>query len=400
MIPINLPQNSSPRQSPLIVGLSGGVDSSTLLHLIRSQYPSIPTLCVHVNHELQDAAAAFSHEALLQSVRNHCPYLVMTRTQAFDSYQSLSRGDSFNFQVIAQSLFQYIRSLNLPSSWIALEQDLVNPLLNPSEDQFHRLKQLAQDFKKNPAFQWHSQSIEAQARAARYWILQSLSILYEAQGIAIAHHANDHQETRLIAYLRGQGVQSLLGLEPQSEAPGMTPILRPLLSYSKSQILEYAQTQQLTWIEDPTNQDPQFRRNDLRLHLIPSIEQSFPQFGTQSRSLEQELRTLLSLRQEILDQDLKSIPINLSRLQHSLHQREGHPPQWDQNKTTGALCSELRSHHASWQNLSELRKHLLLDQWLRKLQVPPSSLDKHALCTRIEEYFFRLSHPSTFKLKR
>ena len=54
-----------------------------------------------------------------------------------------------------------------------------------------------------------------------------------------------------------------------SEAPYLW---RPLLSYSRAQLADYAQQHQLTWQEDPSNQQLHWRRNVVRHQLLPAIE--------------------------------------------------------------------------------------------------------------------------------
>jgi tRNA(Ile)-lysidine synthase len=52
--------------------------------------------------------------------------------------------------------------------------------------------------------------------------------------------------------------------------------LRPLLDFSREQILNYASTHQLSWVEDPSNQSDQYDRNYLRHHVLPLLQQRWP----------------------------------------------------------------------------------------------------------------------------
>jgi tRNA(Ile)-lysidine synthase TilS/MesJ len=48
-------------------------------------------------------------------------------------------------------------------------------------------------------------------------------------------------------------------------------VIRPWLATRKSQLIEYAQTHQIAWLEDPSNQDVEFAaRNRIRHDILPA----------------------------------------------------------------------------------------------------------------------------------
>jgi tRNA(Ile)-lysidine synthase len=109
---------------------------------------------------------------------------------------------------------------------------------------------------------------EQAAREARYRFLTDLRQGVDAQWILTAHHADDQAETVLFRIFRGTGIRGLAGI-PVRREPG---ILRPLLPFWKSQILDYAGEVGLEPRIDPTNRDPSFARNRIRHDVIPSLE--------------------------------------------------------------------------------------------------------------------------------
>ncbi|MCW5589874.1 MAG: tRNA lysidine(34) synthetase TilS [Legionellales bacterium] len=119
-----------------------------------------------------------------------------------------------------------------------------------------------------------SQGLEAAARAIRRRALQTFLTADEA--ICFAHHANDQAETLLLQLLRGGGVSGLAGM-PRIQNFGDALLWRPLLPYTREMIIAYAHSQQLSWIEDPTNQHPEFDRNYLRHQVMPLLQQRWPQ---------------------------------------------------------------------------------------------------------------------------
>ena len=104
---------------------------------------------------------------------------------------------------------------------------------------------------------------ELAAREARYEFLFGLAKKYGAV-IATAHHGDDLAETIAINLTRGTGWRGLAVLNRQG-------IYRPLLPYSKADLYGYAMKNRLEWVEDKTNRDQRYLRNQLRARLRPHI---------------------------------------------------------------------------------------------------------------------------------
>ena len=104
-------------------------------------------------------------------------------------------------------------------------------------------------------------SSEAAARDARYAAFSHFLEIGDV--LLLAHHANDQAETVLFRLLRGSGLNGLSGM-PCSRMLGNNYIVRPLLSIPRFELEVWADTQQLNWIEDPSNQSALYDRNFLR----------------------------------------------------------------------------------------------------------------------------------------
>ncbi len=117
------------------------------------------------------------------------------------------------------------------------------------------------------------ESIELAARNARYYEFEQL--LGPEDVMLFAHHADDQVETFLQQALRGAGVQGLGGI-PESRKLGKGFLLRPLLDISRNELNQYADSNNLQWIEDPTNSQNDFDRNLLRNDIIPLLEKRWP----------------------------------------------------------------------------------------------------------------------------
>lgn len=106
---------------------------------------------------------------------------------------------------------------------------------------------------------------EEQARNARYAFLHEIKNKYDAPQIVTAHHSDDIVETIIINLTRGTGWRGLSSLRSTEH------ILRPLLDFTKADILDYAKTHKLEWVEDSTNQDLKYLRNEIRHKIVTKM---------------------------------------------------------------------------------------------------------------------------------
>lgn len=112
---------------------------------------------------------------------------------------------------------------------------------------------------------------EAQARSLRYAFLRDAARQANAASIVTAHHADDQAETILFRLLRGTGTRGLMGI-PRRRGE----VVRPLLPFGRGEIQQYAALHGLRWRDDPTNSDPKYARNRIRLQLLPALESLAP----------------------------------------------------------------------------------------------------------------------------
>ena len=134
------------------------------------------------------------------------------------------------------------------------------------------------------------ESWEAYARRHRYHFLENEASAQGFSFIATAHHANDQAETVLMRMMDGAGVRGMGGIHRRRGR-----IVRPLLPFTKEQILTYAREQELSWREDQSNSDTRFRRNRIRHEVLPPILKSDPDFIETASRLADEMRSLENL---------------------------------------------------------------------------------------------------------
>lgn len=111
------------------------------------------------------------------------------------------------------------------------------------------------------------------ARKLRYDWFNEISSENQCDYIATAHHADDNLETFIINLSRGSGLDGLLGI-PQKNGK----IIRPMLLFSREEILEFAKQNSIHWREDSSNQTEKYIRNKIRHTIIPVLKEIHPTF--------------------------------------------------------------------------------------------------------------------------
>lgn len=119
------------------------------------------------------------------------------------------------------------------------------------------------------------ESIEMAARRLRYAWFERLLAETGCDAVAVGHHQEDNAETILLNLVRGTGLQGLMGMQMWSEKQGF-PIYRPLLTWTKAEILQYLQSNNQPFVTDSTNADTHYRRNSIRHEVMPLLQQMNP----------------------------------------------------------------------------------------------------------------------------
>lgn len=228
-----------PAQAKVCVALSGGLDSTVLLHLL-CQVPALKNRlsACYVHHGLHAAASDW---------QAHCQ--------------------------------QMCTALNVPFNAVKIK--IPN---HPKE------------------------GLEAAARALRYQALVE-NLTSEHAVLVSAHHQKDQAETILLNLVRGSGVKGLSGMAAQrSLHMGERTVLlyRPILNAPIEALQAYAQQHALTWVEDPSNQSPVFRRNFIRHAVLPVLKQAWPSvertLARSGQNLQESVQLLDRLAKMDLDQ--------------------------------------------------------------------------------------------------
>ena len=160
--------------------------------------------------------------------------------------------------------------------------------------------------------------LEETAREVRYAFFADLM---KEKGIPLlltAHHADDHLETLLFRIARGTGLSGLCGIAPiRPFATGH--LVRPLLGFSKADILTYCQEQYLDFVTDSTNSDTTYARNRIRAEVLPTMQSLYADASYRAVRMSADLCEdedfLCEMATAFVEQNSKSSGINVKALQ-------------------------------------------------------------------------------------
>ncbi|MEZ8003086.1 MAG: tRNA lysidine(34) synthetase TilS [Patiriisocius sp.] len=110
-------------------------------------------------------------------------------------------------------------------------------------------------------------STQVAARELRYQWFYTTATANGYDRIATGHHADDDLETFFINLSRVTGLRGLTGIASNTEQ-----LIRPLLPFSRAQIMQFAKKEGLFWREDSSNSTRDYLRNKLRLDVIPAFK--------------------------------------------------------------------------------------------------------------------------------
>ena len=204
-------KNNHDQAAPLILGLSGGPDSMALFYILK---------------KLQKDYAFY----LVSAHVNHM----------FRGAEADQEEETLKLMAIAED--EILETLRIDVTKIAQEEKL------SKQDAGHRVRR-------------------------DYFI--KLAKKYGGKYIALAHHGDDRVESFFIHLFHGSGAQGLSALPILGDYHEDLQVLRPLMNFSKDQILEFCHKENIAYFTDLSNQEPHYKRNKIRLELIPLLEREY-----------------------------------------------------------------------------------------------------------------------------
>lgn len=168
----------------------------------------------------------------------------------------------------------------------------------------------------------HKVSTQMAARELRYaWFYEILKD-FKYEHLLTAHHRDDDLETFFINLSRGTGLNGLTGIPKKNNK-----IVRPLLNFSKEEILKYAEVNKLKWREDSSNQKTDYLRNKLRLEVLPKFKETNESLLKNFQKTQQNLLASQNLLEDymaliyklVVTEGQNSYKINIPKLRELPH---------------------------------------------------------------------------------
>ena len=167
------------------------------------------------------------------------------------------------------------------------------------------------------------ESTQIAARNLRYTWFENLIIENDFNYVLTAHHADDNLETFLINLTRGSGLDGFTGIP---EINGN--IVRPLLSFSREEILKFAEEHKITWREDLSNASTKYIRNKIRHKILPVLKEINPSLlETFSKTIEnlQESKQIIEDRIEEVSKEIRTKEIAIVKFNIAAIQQLSNP---------------------------------------------------------------------------
>lgn len=137
---------------------------------------------------------------------------------------------------------------------------------------------------------WQENNFENEARKKRYKFYEEILNKYHTKYLFLAHHGDDLIETILMKISRGSNIEGYLGIKEVSYNHKYY-IIRPLLYYTKEDIIKYNQDHNIKYYIDNTNTDTNYTRNRYRKNILPLLKKEdkdiHKKFLTYSKTLEE-----------------------------------------------------------------------------------------------------------------
>jgi len=128
-------------------------------------------------------------------------------------------------------------------------------------------------------------SVEMAARELRYRFFDHLCDALSMDTVCVAHHRDDNAETILLNLIRGTGIRGLTGMSPRAGR-----IARPFLCTTREEIIQYLKDLHQDYVTDSTNLETEFKRNKVRLQILPLMRSMNPSLTESLNKMAEHLK--------------------------------------------------------------------------------------------------------------
>ncbi|MCI2228743.1 tRNA lysidine(34) synthetase TilS [Polaribacter sp. MSW13] len=160
-------------------------------------------------------------------------------------------------------------------------------------------------FKTEKHAKENKQSIQIAARNLRYNWFKEILENHNFDYVVTGHNTNDNLETFIINLTRETGLEGLTGIPSVNGK-----IARPLLAFSRNDILMYAIKNNVTWREDKSNANIKYIRNKVRHKILPILEEINPNILNSFKNTLEHLNESQSFINEKVSKNAEKIVVD------------------------------------------------------------------------------------------
>jgi tRNA(Ile)-lysidine synthase len=165
-------------------------------------------------------------------------------------------------------------------------------LREESDEEYEFVKKFSEDhnllFEGIKLGEYNTNSIENEARTKRYNFYEEVLKKYKSKYLLLAHHGDDLVETILMRLTRGSTIDGYSGFNKISKRDNYS-IYRPLIFYTKDDIMEYLEEKHIDYRIDKSNFNKKFTRNRYRLDILPVLKKENKNIHKKYLSFSEEL---------------------------------------------------------------------------------------------------------------
>ena len=120
--------------------------------------------------------------------------------------------------------------------------------------------------------EYKENNFENEARKIRYKYYEEILKKYNSNKLFLAHHGDDLIETVLMKIERVSNIEGYAGIKKVSKLKNYD-IIRPLLPYTKEDIINYNKSHSITYYIDSSNTNIDYTRNWYRHKVLPILKE-------------------------------------------------------------------------------------------------------------------------------
>ena len=128
---------------------------------------------------------------------------------------------------------------------------------------------------KTTLTKYTERNFENEARKKRYNFYEKIINKYNAKYLFLAHHGDDLVETIIMKINRGSNLEGYAGIKTISKKNNYY-IVRPLLNYTKEDLIKYDKSNNIKYYIDKSNSNTQYTRNRIRKNILPILKEENP----------------------------------------------------------------------------------------------------------------------------